>query len=141
MTAHERKILDAAVGIDGRHVARQRPARAVDLDDRKLAWAKDFGATHTVNSSETDPVLAIQELTVTDRGQEMLLRLDRQAVLGPLAGTVAGIDLETTRRELAERNELLDTERTAAASAAPATTTPSSGSPPLARPAATISAL
>jgi S-(hydroxymethyl)mycothiol dehydrogenase len=36
---------------------------AVDLDDRKLEWAKDFGATHTVNSRERDAVAAIQELT------------------------------------------------------------------------------
>ena len=35
----------------------------VDVDDRKLAWAKDFGATHTVNSRSTDAVEAIQELT------------------------------------------------------------------------------
>ena len=36
---------------------------AVDIDDRKLEWAKGFGATHTVNSSNTDPVEAIRELT------------------------------------------------------------------------------
>ncbi|MDT7636215.1 MAG: S-(hydroxymethyl)mycothiol dehydrogenase, partial [Pseudonocardiales bacterium] len=36
---------------------------AVDIDPRKLEWAKDFGATHTVNSREVDPVEAIQELT------------------------------------------------------------------------------
>ncbi|MBB0994714.1 S-(hydroxymethyl)mycothiol dehydrogenase [Dietzia sp. SLG510A3-3B2-2] len=36
---------------------------AVDIDDTKLEWAKDFGATHAVNSSSTDPVAAIQELT------------------------------------------------------------------------------
>jgi S-(hydroxymethyl)mycothiol dehydrogenase len=36
---------------------------AVDVDARKLAWAKDFGATHTVNSAETDPVEAIRDLT------------------------------------------------------------------------------
>ncbi len=36
---------------------------AVDLDPRKLEMAKTFGATHTVNASETDPVEAIQELT------------------------------------------------------------------------------
>src|SRR5690349_14994350 len=35
---------------------------AVDVDDRKLQWAKDFGATHTVNSREQDPVEAIREL-------------------------------------------------------------------------------
>lgn len=36
---------------------------AVDLDERKLGWAKDLGATHTVNSSEVDPVEAIRALT------------------------------------------------------------------------------
>ena len=36
---------------------------AVDVDQRKLDWAKEFGATHTVNSGETDPVEAIRELT------------------------------------------------------------------------------
>jgi S-(hydroxymethyl)mycothiol dehydrogenase len=36
---------------------------AVDTDPRKLEWAKGFGATHTVNAKETDPVAAIQELT------------------------------------------------------------------------------
>ena len=36
---------------------------AVDIDDRKLDWAKGFGATHTINSTQTDPVAAIRELT------------------------------------------------------------------------------
>ncbi|SDG66168.1 S-(hydroxymethyl)mycothiol dehydrogenase [Sinosporangium album] len=36
---------------------------AVDIDDRKLEWARGFGATHTVNSAATDPVEAIRELT------------------------------------------------------------------------------
>ena len=36
---------------------------AVDLDDRKLQWARGLGATHTVNSSERDAVEAIRELT------------------------------------------------------------------------------
>ncbi|MBA3337213.1 MAG: zinc-binding dehydrogenase [Chloroflexia bacterium] len=36
---------------------------AVDLDPKKLEWAKQFGATHTVNARETDPVAAIKELT------------------------------------------------------------------------------
>jgi S-(hydroxymethyl)mycothiol dehydrogenase len=35
----------------------------VDIDDRKLAWAREFGATHTVNSEATDPVEAVRELT------------------------------------------------------------------------------
>jgi S-(hydroxymethyl)mycothiol dehydrogenase len=36
---------------------------AVDIDDRKLEWAKRFGATDTINSGATDPVAAIRELT------------------------------------------------------------------------------
>jgi S-(hydroxymethyl)mycothiol dehydrogenase len=36
---------------------------AVDVDDRKLEWARGFGATDTVNSRESDPVEAIRELT------------------------------------------------------------------------------
>ncbi|AVZ39246.1 MULTISPECIES: S-(hydroxymethyl)mycothiol dehydrogenase [unclassified Dietzia] len=36
---------------------------AVDIDDTKLEWARDFGATHVVNSTGVDPVAAIQELT------------------------------------------------------------------------------
>jgi S-(hydroxymethyl)mycothiol dehydrogenase len=36
---------------------------AVDVDDRKLEWARRFGATDTVNSRETDPVAAIRKLT------------------------------------------------------------------------------
>lgn len=36
---------------------------AVDIDPRKLEKARELGATHTVNSSEVDPVEAIQELT------------------------------------------------------------------------------
>jgi S-(hydroxymethyl)mycothiol dehydrogenase len=36
---------------------------AVDVDDRKLEWARQFGATDVVNSRETNPVERIRELT------------------------------------------------------------------------------
>ncbi|HZC27761.1 MAG TPA: S-(hydroxymethyl)mycothiol dehydrogenase [Actinopolymorphaceae bacterium] len=36
---------------------------AVDVDDRKLAWAKQVGATHTINSRQDDAVERIRELT------------------------------------------------------------------------------
>src|SRR5947199_7863553 len=36
---------------------------AIDTDDRKLEWARNFGATHTVNAGGTDVVAAVQELT------------------------------------------------------------------------------
>ncbi|HSP61006.1 MAG TPA: S-(hydroxymethyl)mycothiol dehydrogenase [Ornithinimicrobium sp.] len=52
---------DAAIA--GARIAGATTIIAVDLDDRKLEAARTFGATHTVNSSGTDPVVAIQELT------------------------------------------------------------------------------
>ncbi|MEZ4864643.1 MAG: Zn-dependent alcohol dehydrogenase [Caldilineaceae bacterium] len=36
---------------------------AVDIDPQKLEWAKQFGATHTVNPKEEDPVARIKEIT------------------------------------------------------------------------------
>jgi len=33
---------------------------AVDIDDRKLQWAEEFGATHMINGRETDVVEGIQ---------------------------------------------------------------------------------
>ncbi len=35
----------------------------VDIDPRKLEWAREFGATHTVNPNEGDPVEAIKAIT------------------------------------------------------------------------------
>ncbi|MBB2742960.1 UNVERIFIED_ORG: S-(hydroxymethyl)mycothiol dehydrogenase [Microbispora rosea subsp. rosea] len=52
---------DAAVA--GAHLAGATTIIAVDVDDTKLEWARRFGATHTVNSRETDPVEAVRELT------------------------------------------------------------------------------
>ena len=52
---------DAAIA--GARLAGANPIIAVDVDDRKLAIAREFGATHTVNSRETDPVEAIRALT------------------------------------------------------------------------------
>ena len=52
---------DAAIA--GSCLAGAQTIIAVDIDDRKLEWAKDFGATHTINSSQYDPVEAIHELT------------------------------------------------------------------------------
>ncbi len=39
------------------------PIIAVDVSDEKLEFAREFGATHTVNATETDPVEAIIEIT------------------------------------------------------------------------------
>src|SRR5438067_7008483 len=42
--------------IAGARLAGARTIIGVDIDDQKLAWAREFGATHTVNSRETDAV-------------------------------------------------------------------------------------
>ena len=52
---------DAAIA--GARLAGAHTIIGVDIDDRKLEWAKDFGATHTINASRTDPVEAIRGLT------------------------------------------------------------------------------
>ena len=52
---------DAA--IEGSRLAGAHTIIAVDIDTRKLEWAREFGATHTVNSAEEDPVEAIRALT------------------------------------------------------------------------------
>lgn len=52
---------DAAIAASA--IAGARIIVAIDVDDRKLEWAKRFGATHTVNSSVTDPVEAVRDLT------------------------------------------------------------------------------
>lgn len=55
---------DAA--IEGARLAGARTIIAIDVDDRKLQWAKDFGATHLVNSlamSNDEVVQAVQALT------------------------------------------------------------------------------
>jgi S-(hydroxymethyl)mycothiol dehydrogenase len=52
---------DAA--ITGAAVAGARKVIAVDIDARKLEWAREFGATDTVDASKGDPVEAIKALT------------------------------------------------------------------------------
>jgi aryl-alcohol dehydrogenase len=55
---------------------------AVDILQDRLEKAKEFGATHTINSSEVDPVEAIQE--ITGGGAEFTLEcVGNPAVLSP----------------------------------------------------------
>jgi len=49
--------------IAGARLAGAATIVGVDLDARKLALAKEFGATHVVDASATDPVEAIRALT------------------------------------------------------------------------------
>jgi S-(hydroxymethyl)mycothiol dehydrogenase len=52
-----------AAAVAGARLAGAGTIIGVDIDDRKLETASRMGATHTVNSTATDPVAAIQELT------------------------------------------------------------------------------
>ena len=52
---------DAAIA--GARLGGARTIIAVDIDDRKLEWAREFGATHTINATKNDPVEGIKELT------------------------------------------------------------------------------
>ncbi|MGE2730300.1 S-(hydroxymethyl)mycothiol dehydrogenase [Mycolicibacterium vaccae] len=52
---------DAAIA--GASLVGAKQIIAVDMDNRKLEWARDFGATHTINARDLDPVKTIQDLT------------------------------------------------------------------------------
>ncbi len=63
------------VGLSAVAAAREvkaHPIIAIDLDDEKLEFARQFGATHTINATETDPVAAIRELTVNQNKRNMM---------------------------------------------------------------------
>jgi S-(hydroxymethyl)mycothiol dehydrogenase len=52
---------DAAIA--GSALAGATTIVGIDLDDRKLEWAREFGATDVVNAGAQDPVEAVKELT------------------------------------------------------------------------------
>jgi S-(hydroxymethyl)mycothiol dehydrogenase len=49
--------------IAGARLAGATTIIGVDVDAKKLRWAEQFGATHTIDSSAVDPVEAIHDLT------------------------------------------------------------------------------
>jgi S-(hydroxymethyl)mycothiol dehydrogenase len=49
--------------IQGARLAHARTIIGVDVDQRKLDWARQFGATHVVNAKSTDAVAEIMRLT------------------------------------------------------------------------------
>ena len=52
---------DAAIA--GARLVGARTIIAVDTDNTKLQWAREFGATHTINARDLDVVATIQDLT------------------------------------------------------------------------------
>lgn len=79
---------------------------AVDVDDRKLGWAKDFGATHTVNSRTSDVVETVKELTGGNGADVVIEAVGRpetyeQAFYArDLAGTVVLVGVPTPDMKL-----------------------------------------
>lgn len=79
---------------------------AVDLDDRKLEWARGLGATHTVNGRTQDVVKAIQELTGGNGADVVVEAVGRpetyqQAFYArDLAGTVVLVGVPTPEMKL-----------------------------------------
>ena len=90
---------DAA--ILGARLAGARTIIGVDIDPRKLEWARQFGATHVINSRETDPVERIRELTGGNGADVVIEAIGRpetylQAFYGrDLAGTVVLVGVPT----------------------------------------------
>ncbi len=74
---------------------------AVDIDPRKLEWARQFGATHVINSREADPVEGIRALTEGNGADVVIEAIGRpetyqQAFYArDLAGTVVLVGVPT----------------------------------------------
>jgi S-(hydroxymethyl)mycothiol dehydrogenase len=49
--------------IQGAKLAGAKQIIGIDVNPVKLQWAKDFGATHTVNAKEGDPVAQVRKIT------------------------------------------------------------------------------
>jgi S-(hydroxymethyl)mycothiol dehydrogenase len=81
---------------------------AVDIDDRKLDNARKLGATHTVNSTDADPVEAIQALTDGNGADVVIDAVGRpetwkQAFYArDLAGTVVLVGVPTPDMKIPE---------------------------------------
>ena len=90
---------DAAIA--GSRLAGATVIVAVDLDDRKLEWARGFGATHAVNASATDPVEAVKAAT-GGHGADVCIEavgspkvLEQAFFARDLAGTVVQVGVPT----------------------------------------------
>ncbi|WP_107656852.1 S-(hydroxymethyl)mycothiol dehydrogenase [Nocardia suismassiliense] len=92
--------------IAGARLAGAATIIAVDRDSRKLAWAKQFGATHEIDASTEDVVERIQELTGGFGADVVIDAVGRpetwkQAFYGrDLAGTVVLVGVPTPEMTL-----------------------------------------
>jgi S-(hydroxymethyl)mycothiol dehydrogenase len=90
---------DAAIA--AARVAGARRIIAIDLDARKLEWARGFGATDTIDASKQDPVEAVRALTDGNGADVCIEAVGRPEVLKQafyardLAGTVVQVGVPT----------------------------------------------
>jgi S-(hydroxymethyl)mycothiol dehydrogenase len=90
---------DAAIA--AARLAGARTIIGVDRDPKKLEWAKDFGATHTIDASKEDAVARIKELTEGNGADICVEAVGRPEVLEQaffardLAGTVVQVGVPT----------------------------------------------
>jgi S-(hydroxymethyl)mycothiol dehydrogenase len=95
-----------SAAIAGARLANAAKIIAIDLDDRKLEWAKGMGATHTINAGSGDVVEAIQALTDGNGADVVIDAVGRpetwkQAFYGrDLAGTVVLVGVPTPEMQL-----------------------------------------
>jgi S-(hydroxymethyl)mycothiol dehydrogenase len=95
---------DAAIA--AAKLAGARTIIAVDRDPTKLAWAIDFGATHTVDAESSDPVEEIRNLTEGFGADVCIEAVGNPAVLEQaffardLAGTVVQVGVPTPDMKL-----------------------------------------
>ncbi|MFD3548224.1 S-(hydroxymethyl)mycothiol dehydrogenase [Streptomyces sp. NPDC058655] len=95
-----------SAAVAGARLAGASKIIAVDLDDRKLEWARGLGATHTVNGGTEDVVKAVQALT-DGNGADVVIEAVgrpetyRQAFYArDLAGTVVLVGVPTPEMKL-----------------------------------------
>jgi S-(hydroxymethyl)mycothiol dehydrogenase len=90
-----------AAAIAGARLAGATTLVGVDIDDRKLEWAKTVGATHVVNSSREDPVAAVRAATGSFGADVTVEAVGRPEVLEQaffardLAGTLVQVGVPT----------------------------------------------
>ncbi|WP_030528504.1 S-(hydroxymethyl)mycothiol dehydrogenase [Phycicoccus jejuensis] len=95
---------DAAIA--GAKVAGATTVIAVDVDAKKLAWAKDLGATHTVDASTEDAVEAVRALT-GGHGADVVVEAvgrpetyEQAFYMRDLAGTVVLVGVPTPEQQV-----------------------------------------
>lgn len=89
--------------VQGASLVSAHPVIAVDVVDSKLEAAKQFGATHVINSSKVDPVEAVRELT-GERGADYVFvtvgvstALERSVLMAARRGLVVWVGLPSVK--------------------------------------------